>query len=167
MACDLVHFHFNPVKTGQIIKQLFLDRGMSMSALAKKTGITYDTLDNVIRGRVQDIKFECLFKICCVLGTPIEVLMLLMMKDEDVDFADQILLYDNRQDEAIPATDIDSVPSSVPDTVIAVAEAVAATDKPLEQAKPAPVTEEYVAFLQDHIKRLTALLELSMRRDVK
>lgn len=164
MACDLVHFHFNPVKTGQIIKQLRLGKGMSVSSLAKRSGITYDTVDNIERGRVQDVKFEALFKICCVLETPIEVLMLLMLKDEDIDFADQVLLYDNRGDEAIPSTDFDTVPSSVPDTVVAVAEAVAATDNPPEPVRRCAENPDHVAYLHQHIDHLTRLLEMAISK---
>lgn len=163
MTYDLIHFHFNPVKTGQIIKQLCLDRGTSMAALAKKTGITYDTMDNIFRGRV-DAKFEQLFKICCVLGTPIEVLMLLMLKDEEIDFVDQVLLYDNKEDEAIPASDIDSVPSSVPDTVIAAAEAVAAAEVLPEPVRKSSENPDNVAQLHRHIAKLMDLLEKAIER---
>lgn len=162
MTYDLVHFHFNPIKTGQIIKQLCNDRGMSMSSLAKKTGITYDTMDNIFRGRVQDVKFEVLFKICCTLGLPIEVLMLLMLKDEDIDFMDHVLLYDNKEDEAIPVTDIDSVPSSVPDTVIAAAEAVAATESNPDSVRKPSENPDHIAYLHQHIDHLTRLLELAI-----
>lgn len=163
MTYDLIHFHFNPVKTGQIIKQLCNDRGMSMASLAKKTGITYDTMDNIFRGRV-DVKFEQLFKVCCVLGLPIEALLLTMLKDEDVDFRDQILLYDNREDEAIPATNLDVVPSVVPDTVIAAAEAVAAAEVLPEPARKPAENPDNVVQLHRHIEKLMDLLEKAIER---
>ena len=164
MTYDLVHFHFNPIKTGQIIKQLCIDRGMSMASLAKKTGITYDTMDNIFRGRIQDMKFEALFKICCMLGLPIEVLMLLMLKDEDIDFMDHVLLYNNKEDEAFPVTDIDSVPSSVPNAVLAAAEAVAATESSSEPVRKSVENPEHIAYLHQHIDHLTKLLEIMINQ---
>lgn len=162
MACDLANYHFNPVKTGQIFKRFRLDLGMSITSVSKRSGLTYDTIDNIERGRVQDIKFEAMFKLCCVYCQPVEVVELLMLKDDSVDFMDQVLLYDNHQDESIPASNLESVPSSVPDTVIAAAEAVAATD-----ISPAPVQKQaenpaHVAYLQQHIDHLTRLLEIAI-----
>ena len=162
MSYDIVSFHFNPIKTGQIIKQLRLDKKMSISCLARRCGTTYDTIDNIERGRVQDVKFEMIFKMCCVLETSIEVLMLLMLKDEDIDFIDQVLLYNKQEDEVIPATGTDIAPASVPDTVVAVAEAVAATDMPAEPVRKPEENPEHIAYLYKHIDHLTRLLELAI-----
>ena len=97
-----------------------------------------------------------------MLETPIEVLMLLMLKDEDIDFAEQVLLYDTKEDEAVPSTDVESVPSSVPSTVIAAAEAVAATDNPPEPARRSAENPDHVTYLHQHIDHLTRLLELAL-----
>lgn len=167
MPDTLRSFHFRPVKLGQIIKQMMVERKVSNSLMQKMTDISRDTIENIIYGKIQDIKFEQIFKICCVLEVPVAVIEQLMIKDEDIDFADRIVYYDASSGEVLPSAIVDTAQMPVSDTVVAVAEAVAAADKPPEQAKPSPVTEEYVAFLQDHVKRLTALLELSMRRDGK
>ena len=143
MSYSLRDFHFNPIKLGQILKQLRQDKDISVAYISKRTGITRDTLDNIFSGDVRDVKFEQIFKLCCVLEIPIEVLLILMLKDEDIDFMDQVLFYDNKEDESIPATDINTVPSSVPNTVVAAAEAVAAADNPLQYSGPFGC--EYVA----------------------
>lgn len=163
MSDTLRSFHFNPVKLGQIIKQMMVERKVSNGLMQKMTDISRDTIENIIKGKNQDIKFEQLFKICCVLEIPVAVIEMLMIKDEDIDFAEHIVYYDAVNGEVLPAADVDAAQMPVSDTVVAVAEAVAAADKPPEQAKIAPITEEYVAFLQDHVKHLTSLLELAMK----
>lgn len=162
MSYSLRDFHFSPVKLGQILKQLRLDKDISVSYISKHTGITRDTLDNILSGDVRDVKFEQIFKLCCVLEIPIEVLLLLMLKDEDIDFVDQVLLYDNKEDEAIPATDINTVPSSIPNTVVAAAEAVAAADNPPDPVRTSAENPDNVAQLHKHIAKLMELLELAL-----
>lgn len=162
MSYSLRDFHFNPIKLGQILKQLRQDKDISVAYISKRTGITRDTLDNIFSGDVRDVKFEQIFKLCCVLEIPIEVLLILMLKDEDIDFMDQVLFYDNKEDESIPATDISTVPSSVPDTVVAAAEAVAAADNPPDPVRTSAEIPDNVAQLHKHIAKLMELLELSL-----
>lgn len=162
MSYSLRDFHFNPIKLGQILKQLRQDKDISVAYISKRTGITRDTLDNIFSGDVRDVKFEQIFKLCCVLEIPIEVLLILMLKDEDIDFMDQVLFYDNKEDESIPATDINTVPSSVPDTVVAAAEAVAAADNPPDPVRTSAENPDNVAQLHKHIAKLMELLELSL-----
>ena len=162
MAYDLAHYHFNPIKTGQIFKRLRMDKGMSLASAARRSGLTHDTIDNLERGRVQDVKFEILFKLCCVYAQPVEVVMLLMLKDDDVDFIDQVLLYNDKDGETFPVTDATSIPSSVPDTVVAAVEAVAAADAPISPDRKPVCSTEHVAYLQQHIDHLTRLLELAI-----
>ena len=163
MSYDLPGYHFNPIKTGQIFKQLRQAKGLSGSAAARLSGLTYDTIDNIERGRVQDIKFEAYFKLCVVYETSMEAVALLMLTGDEIDFRDRIMLYLPKEDNVMPADVLDAVPSFVPDTVVAAAEAVAATEKPPVQPQRTQTTEEYITFLQSHIDRLTALLEISMR----
>ena len=164
MPCTLQEFHFNSIKLGQIIKQLCADKKIKASYICKCTGITRDTFDNIIRGFVHDIKFEQLFKICCVLEIPVAVIEALMIKDEDIDFADQIVYYDAANGEILPIADVDAAQIPVSDTVVAVAEAVAAAENPPAPVHVSRTTEEYIAFLQSHIDQLTALLDKAMNR---
>lgn len=129
MAHSLVSFHFTPYKTGQIIKQYAKDRGISQASMAAKTGLSFDTVGNIYGGKVQKIPFEYLFKMCVVLAIPIEVVMMLMLKDEDIDFEDQVLLYNSAEDKSVPVADAvptliaGTVPDAVADTAVAVAAA--------------------------------------------
>lgn len=124
MLETLESFHFNARKSGQIFKQLCKERGVSQAALAAQTGVSYDTVGNVLAGKIQDIQFERVFKFCAVLGVPIEVYMLLMLKDEEIDFRDQVLLYNPAKDESTPVSDVpDKTPSPVTEAVAAAAQA--------------------------------------------
>lgn len=136
MIQSLVQFHFNPIKFGQIVKATAKEKGVSQATLASKTGLSYDTVGNIYSGKVQKAPFEHVFKICVVLGTSIEVLMMLMLKDEDIDFLDDVLLYDTRDDTTV------SMPETVPTLVAGPVSdnvanaAIAATIAPPAQAEP-------------------------------
>lgn len=128
MAFSLESFHFNPIKFGQIVKQYAKERGISQGTMAARTGMSFDALGNLYGGKVQKPAFETVFKICVVLGVPVEVIMMLMLKDEDIDFGDKVLLYDTNQDTVVKAVNAvpSFVPDAVPDTVAEKATAVAA-----------------------------------------
>ena len=130
MAQSLVQFHFNPIKFGQIIRTTAKEKGVSPASMAAKTGLSYDTVGNIYSGKVQKIPFEYIFKMCVVLGVSVEVMMLLMLKDEDIDFFDDVFLYDTQEDTMIPAPEAvpTMVPGPVPDAVANVAIAAANTD---------------------------------------
>lgn len=164
MSYTLRDFHFNPIKLGQIIKQLCAEKEIKASYICKCTGITRDTFDNIVRGAVHDVKFEQIFKICCVLELPLAVIEALMIKDEDIDFEDQIVYYDAANGEILPITDVDAAQIPVSDTVVAVAEAVAAAENPPAPTQNTRTAEEHIAFLQAHIERLTALLDKAISK---
>ena len=166
MPQNLVQFHFNPVKLGQILLQFSLQYNVSKSALSKKTGISRDTITNIFSGDTQEVSFEKLFKICCVLGVPMVVIEKLMVQDEDIDFADKIVMYDTASGDVLPATEIDIKEMQVPETVVAVAEAVAAVENPSTPAQNTRTAEEHIAFLQAHVERLTALLDKAISEDI-
>lgn len=161
MSHSLIDFHFNPRKLGQILKQLCKERGISKAALASKIGLSYDTIDNIFGGKIQEASFEKLFKVCCVIGIPMEVLMVLMLKDEDIDFRDEVLLYDVEGDESMPVSDIDQsqTPGPVSDTVSAVAGAVAAAESQLQEVRVpggssgTEYSREDVSMFLDRIER--------------
>ena len=162
MACTLDKFHFNSVKIGQILERFAKERGVGKGTLSRMIGVSRDTLTNIFSGDTQEVSFEKVFKICVALGIPMIAIEKLAVLDEDTDFADSIVMYDTASGDGLPATEVDIKVMPVPETVVAVAEAVAAVENP----PPTPhthTTEEYIAFLQSHIDRLTALLEISMR----
>lgn len=136
MAQTLVQFHFNPIKFGQIVKATAKEKGISQSTLSSNTGLSYDTVGNIYGGKVQKVPFEYVFKICVVLGVPIEVVMMLMLKDEDINFLDDVLLYDTQDDTTVsmPETVPTLVAGPVSDTVANAA--IAATVTVPAQADP-------------------------------
>ena len=136
MAQSLVQFHFNPIKFGQIVKATAKEKGISQSTLSSNTGLSYDTVGNIYGGKVQKVPFEYVFKICVVLGVPIEVVMMLMLKDEDINFLDDVLLYDTQDDTTVsmPETVPTLVAGPVSDTVANAA--IAATITAPAQADP-------------------------------
>lgn len=136
MAQTLVQFHFNPIKFGQIVKATAKEKGISQSTLSSNTGLSYDTVGNIYGGKVQKVPFEYVFKICVVLGVPIEVVMMLMLKDEDINFLDDVLLYDTQDDTTVsmPETVPTLVAGPVSDTVANAA--IAATITVPAQADP-------------------------------
>lgn len=136
MTQSLEQFHFNPIKFGQIIKTTAKEKGVSPTSLASKTGLSYDTIGNIYSGKVQKVPFEHIFKICVVLGTSVEVMMMLMLKDEDIDFLDDVLLYDTQDDTTVSMPE--TVPSLVPGPVSATVAnaAMAATIAPQAQTDP-------------------------------
>lgn len=129
MAISLQQYHFNSIKFGEITKQYAKSRGISKAALAGRVGVSYDTMDCVYRGSVQKISFELVFKIACVLAVPMEVIAMLWIKDDDIDFREMILHYDANHDKTVLVPN--DMPSFVPDAVADTAAAVAASEPPL------------------------------------
>ena len=164
MACSLAQFHFNSVKLGQILMHFAEERGIGKGALSRMTGISRDTITNIFNGDTQEVSFEKVFKMCVAFGVPMIAFEKLGVLDEDTDFADKIVMYDIASGEVLPATVVDIKSMPVPETVVAVAEAVAAVDNPSQPAQSTRTTEEYVTFLQAHIERLTALLNKALTR---
>lgn len=151
MSYSLVSYHFNPYKIGQIVKQYAKNRGISQTVMASKTGLSYDTVGNIYAGKVQKIPFEYIFKICVVLAIPVEVIMMLMLKDEDIDFEDEVLLYDTTEDKSVPVSDAvpTLIPGTVPDAVADTAVAVAAAVPAIEEAAGAAHDVSHVLSYDD------------------
>ena len=164
MSYTLSTWHVNPRKLGQILKQYMKEGGYTVSSVSKMTGISRDTIDNILNGKVQEVSFEKLLKICCAIMVPLTAVKMMLIKDEDIDFTDRVILYDAANGDVLPATDVDESQLPVPESVVVAAEAVAAAEKPPEPVHPTKTTEEYIAFLQGHIDRLTALLEMAMSK---
>ena len=105
---------------------------------------------------------EAFLKLCCVYEQPMIMIVLLMLKGDDIDFIDKVLLYDNKTGGTLSASIFDSVPSIVPDTAVVAAEAVAATDTHPIPVRTAAENPDNVAQLHKHIAKLMELLELSL-----
>ena len=164
MACSLDKFHFNSVKLGQILRQFAEQSGVGKGSLSRMTGISRDTITNIYSGDTQEVSFEKVFKICVALGIPMIAIEKLVVMDEDIDFADKIVMYDTASGDVLPATEVDIEKMPVPETVLAAAEAVAAADNPPDPVRKAAESPDHIAYLQQHIDHLTRLLELAITK---
>lgn len=90
MAQNLKNFHFDQDKSGKILNKWAKDAGVSIKTLGDDTGYTFDTINNSLHGKIKDLSLERVFKIATRTGHSVCEYILLMLKDEDIDFADQI-----------------------------------------------------------------------------
>lgn len=79
-------FHFDKNKSGTLLKKWLKDSGLSQHRAAELTGIHEDTLSNCLSGRVQDIKFEIVFKVAIITGHTVDDYIRAMLDGEDVSF---------------------------------------------------------------------------------
>lgn len=79
-------FHFDKEKSGNLLKKWLKDAGLSQHRAADLMGLHQDTLANCISGRVQDIKFEVVFKIALVTGHTVDDYIHDMLEGEDISF---------------------------------------------------------------------------------
>lgn len=111
---NLADFHFEPAKSGKILKKWIQDAGVSYAYVSKETGITPDTLNNCTRGLVQDLRIERVFKIGLVTGHTVDEYIFETMKDEEIDFVDQIAeVY--TADNSAPVIETKPAPVSQPE----------------------------------------------------
>lgn len=151
MTQPLQSFHFNPIKLGEILRQLAKERDISQSKMASETGLSYDTIGNVYTGKIVKTPFEYVFKICVVLGLPLETIMVIMLKHEDIDFRDRVLLYDTNTDESVPVSDV--LPSMAPSTI---SEEVLETAIEQSENKFAPVDIPFGYYTKEEVKDMIA-----------
>lgn len=162
MPQSLQGFHFNSRKFGLIIKKMAQEKGISQASMAAQTGLSYDIVGNTYTGKTAKIPAEYVFKMCVVLGVSIEVIMMLMLKDEPVDFLDSVMLYDTTQNDVVAYPDVkpDLADGVVSDAVSGVAESAAQLSSPEEDAPNGYFTKEDV---DEHVatvtKHLTSQLE--------
>lgn len=134
MAESLESYHVNTIKVGAVLRQMAKEKHISQEKMSAKTGLSYDTVGNIYAGKTQKLPLEYFMKICIILETSFESMILLMLKDEDIDFADRILTYDARKDIEVPVLDVlpsmtpGVVPDAVTDTAAAVTIATSAMD---------------------------------------
>ena len=95
MAQSLRNFHFDQDKSGRILNGWAKDAGVSIKTLGDDTGYTFDTINNSLHGKIKDLSLERVFKIATRTGHSVCEYILLMLQDEDIDFADQIHVLRN------------------------------------------------------------------------
>lgn len=88
---SLASFHIDKEKSGKLLKSWVKQAGLTYRQVESLTQIPYDTLNNCLAGRVQDIKFEVVFKVAVVTGHSVNEFISEMVQDVEVDFLDQII----------------------------------------------------------------------------
>ena len=140
MPVSMDIFHYNPIKFGAIMRQYAKEHDISQASLSRHTGYTYDTVGNYLSGKVRGFPYDFVAKACKLFGVPMDVFDQLMLQGEDVDFDDLLItLSPHGEPRVIPASDIPAsvVDAVVPDTVAAVASAIAAVPDPAPAPAPA------------------------------
>ena len=111
MAKSLKTFHFDAKKSGSILKEWAKSAGMSYQRVADETSYSYDTINNSLSGKIVELSLERVFKIATCTGHSVCEYISLMLKDEDIDFADLIHVLRDSDFTLVPYTD-----TLVPDT---------------------------------------------------
>ena len=87
---SLQAYQIDPSKSAAIFKRWARDAGMSYNRVASETGYSYDTINNIMAGRISDIGLERVLKIAVCTGHTVGEFLLEVMDGEDIDFADKI-----------------------------------------------------------------------------
>lgn len=102
---SIVDFRFDPVRSGKILSKWIADSGKTRDEVATETGISTHTVSNMVYAKVCDLKLEFVFKIAVVTGHSVCEYIALMLKEEDIDFADRIYVLREKDMVLVPYTD--------------------------------------------------------------
>lgn len=100
----LISFHFDPKKSGQILKDWAKGAGMSYQRIADVTGYSYDTINNSFAGRVSEISLERVFKVATCTGHSVTEYIALMLQGEDISFVPEAALLLEHTETTAPCT---------------------------------------------------------------
>lgn len=139
MPYNLANYKMDQIKAGVIIQELRHSRHISRARLAGEIGVSNDVMENIEKGR-GGLTFERAMKICAVLKIAIIAFVLLLIKDEEIDFRDAILVYDHQNDDMTPVTDesVPEIPGAIPNKVVEAAAAVDPTPPAYQQDAHGP-----------------------------
>lgn len=107
---SLQAYQIDPSKSAAIFKQWARDAGMSYNRVASETGYSYDTINNIMAGRISDIGLERVLKIAVCTGHTVGEFLLEVMDGEDIDFADKIPMMAEYRAMTATAVDGESMP---------------------------------------------------------
>lgn len=88
---SLKNYQFNTQRSGEILKRWLVTAGISQSAAARAIGVTDDTLSGCLRGNVKQPTFSYVVKICILTGHTIEEYLRLVIANDPVEFANDIV----------------------------------------------------------------------------
>ena len=114
---SLQAYQIDPSKSAAIFKRWARDAGMSYNRVASETGYSYDTINNIMAGRISDIGLERVLKIAVCTGHTVGEFLLEVMDGEDIDFADKIPMMAEYRAMTAAAVDGESMPQQ-PDNAL-------------------------------------------------
>ena len=89
-AKTIAEFHFDTVKSGGILRQFLSDAKISRAECAKQIGLSYDALDDSLKGRNKDSKMELVVKICYLTGRTVREWCELMLDGVNENVAEKV-----------------------------------------------------------------------------
>lgn len=169
MAHSLVTYQFNMLKAGEIIRQLKKTSGYTIDDIEEETGISTDTIKNLLKGKGQ-LTLERAFKLCVLFKIPIESFAALMVEGDDIDFADRILTYNPATSTTTPLTDEqvtpiqDTIPDAVAEAALSVPDAPAHHDPVIHIDHSTQHIEDLRTQLARQDEIIRQLLEILAKR---
>ena len=148
MTHNLITYHVNNARAGEIIRQFKHERDLTNDDLEEMTGISSATIKNILKG-TGVLTLERAIKFCALFEIPIVSLVALLVEGVPIDFANKILTYNPATGKTMPITDerVNPISDTIPDEI---AEAALAT--PAIDPLPASVAHdhtEHVAHIED------------------
>ena len=89
-AKTIAAFHFDTAKSGSILTRFISEAKISRAECAKQIGLSYDALDDSLKGRNKDSKMELVVKICFLTGRTVHEWCELMLDGVNEDVAAKV-----------------------------------------------------------------------------
>ena len=166
MAQNLKNFHFDQDKSGRILNGWAKDAGVSIKTLGDDTGYTFDTINNSLHGKIKDLSLERVFKIATRTGHSVCEYILLMLQDEDIDFADQIHVLRSPDMILVPLNDTKDKLPVKQDTKL-VQTHVFDQNSPEVQAVYRAIMEQATAVHQANLERVKGIYDNAIKEQNK
>lgn len=166
MAQNLKNFHFDQDKSGKILNKWAKDAGVSIKTLGDDTGYTFDTINNSLHGKIKDLSLERVFKIATRTGHSVCEYILLMLQDEDIDFADQIHVLRNPDMILVPLNDTKDKLHVKQDTNL-VQPHVFDQNSPEAQAVYRAIMEQATSIHQANLERVKGIYDNAIKEQNK
>lgn len=166
MAQDLKNFHFDQDKSGRILNGWAKDAGVSIKTLGDDTGYTFDTINNSLHGKIKDLSLERVFKIAIRTGHSVCEYILLMLQDEDIDFADQIHVLRSKDMILVPLNETAEKLPEKQNTNLVQAH-VFDQNSPEVQAVYRAIMEQATAIHQANLERVKGIYDNAIKEKNK
>lgn len=166
MAQNLQTFHFDQDKSGKILNKWAKDSGVSIKTLGDDTGYTFDTINNSLHGKIKDLSLERVFKIATRTGHSVCEYILLMLQDEDIDFADQIHVLRSKDMILVPLNETKDKLPAKQDTSL-VQTRIFDPNSPEVQAVYRAIMEQATAVHQANLERVKGIYDNAIKEQNK